>query len=192
LDAAEGQQQRIEHIARVLRLAADLHCSRLVLPCPRLPGDDESPRGRILKETLNDLAQRADYFGIVLALEIGLDPAEAVVRYLSRFDTAWLQITYDPANFLVHGYDPLNELRQLSGWIAHVHARDARSAGLARGQQEVPVGAGEVDWLALTATLQVINYSGVLAIERLEGERRLEDVRASVAFLQRFLLPPPV
>jgi hypothetical protein len=34
-----------------------------------------------------------------------------------------------------------------------------------------------------------MNYDGVLAVERLEGERRLEDVRAGVAFLRRFLLP---
>lgn len=190
LDAPEGQQARIEHVNKVLRLAADLRCTRLILPCPRLPQDDTSPRGHTLRETLTDLARQADHYGIVLALELGWDPAEAVVRYLSSFDTAQLRVTYDPANFLVHGYEPLAELTRLSGWVVHVHARDARSAGLARGQQEVPLGVGEVDWLALTASLQSMNYEGVLAVERLEGERRLEDIRNGVAFLRRFLLPP--
>ncbi|MCS7022698.1 MAG: sugar phosphate isomerase/epimerase [Gemmataceae bacterium] len=189
LDVADGQQARIEHIGKVLRLAADLHCGRVVLPCPRLPQEPDTPRSRTLQETLTDLARQADYFGIVLALELGWDGAEAVVRYLSSFDTAQLKVTYDPANYLVHGYDPLAELSRLSGWVVHVHARDACPAGLARGQQEVPLGAGEVDWLTLTATLQVFNYQGVLAVERLEGDNRLADVRAGVAFLRRFLLP---
>jgi sugar phosphate isomerase/epimerase len=190
LDVAEGQQARIDHISKVLRLAADLHCRRVVLPCPKIPQEEDSPRGRTLRETLNDLARRADLYGVFLALELGWDAADTVTSYLGRFDTGQLKVTFDPANYLVHGYEPLAELAKLSGWVVHVHARDARPAGLARGQQEVPLGAGEVDWLALTAALQVMNYDGVLAVERLEGERRLEDVRAGVAFLRRFLLPP--
>jgi len=189
LDVADGQQARIDHIHKVLRLVADLRGRCLVLPCPKIPQEEDSPRGRTLRETLHELARYADLYGVFLALELGWDAAETVTAYLKRFDTERLKVTYDPANYLVHGYEPLAELTRLSGWVVHVHARDARPAGLARGQQEVPLGAGEVDWLALTAALQVMNYDGVLAVERLEGERRLEDVRAGVAFLRRFLLP---
>ena len=73
--------------------------------------------------------------------------------------------------------------------MAHVHARDARSAGLSRGLQEVPVGAGDVDWMALTATLQVIDYDGFLTVAREQGDDRLKDVADGVKFLRRFAGP---
>jgi sugar phosphate isomerase/epimerase len=73
--------------------------------------------------------------------------------------------------------------------VAHAHARDARSAGLSRGLQEVPLGAGDVDWLALGATLQVIEFAGFLTVEREHGENRRADVAAGVKFLHRFAGP---
>ena len=69
----------------------------------------------------------------MLALEIGFDPAEKVKEYLAGFDTGSLKVTYDPANMLMHGHDPLANLMPLKELLAHVHARDARSAGLSRG-----------------------------------------------------------
>ena len=53
----------------------------------------------------------------MLALEIGFDPGEKVRDYLAGFDTGSLKVTYDPANFLIHGHDPvanLHPLRELS------------------------------------------------------------------------------
>ena len=53
------------------------------------------------------------------------------------------------------------------------------------------VGAGDVDWMAFTATLQVLDFDGFLVVEREQGEDRLADVAAGVKFLRRFA-PPPV
>ncbi len=190
LDAADGQQQRLEHLLQVLRLCADLHCRCLVVPCPKIPAPD-TPRGHTLRDSLQALCRWSDHYGVNLALEIGFDPAETVVAYLRTYDSERLQVTYDPANFLIHGHDPLAQVPPLARWIAHVHARDVRSASVARGMQEVPLGAGEVDWLTLMATLQTIEFQGFVTIERLEGTNRRADVQAGVTFLRRFL-PPPI
>ena len=189
LDAAENQQQRIDHARAAMQLAFDLGARRLVVSCPKLPGEDEARRGTVLRETLSALAQHGDRIGSVLALEIGFDPADAVKKYLESFESGGLKVTFDPANMLLHGHDPLANLAPLHGWIAHVFARDARSAGLSRGLQEVALGSGDVDWLAFTATLQVMEFNGFLCVKRDQGESKRADVAAGVKFLRRFATP---
>ena len=73
--------------------------------------------------------------------------------------------------------------------MAHVHARDARSSSLSRGLEEVPLGAGDVDWMAFTATLQVLDFDGFLTVERDQGDDKLRDVANGVKFLRRFAAP---
>src|SRR5262245_18989395 len=189
LDVAEHLQPRLEHVRKVMQLAFDLGSRRVVVPCPKIPDDEASPRAQLLRESLLALGPYGDRVGSVLALEIGFDPAEKVKQYLAGFDTGSLKVTYDPANMLLHGHDPLANLAPLQGWLAHVHARDARSAGLSRGLQEVPLGAGDIDWMAFTATLQVLEYDGFLVVEREQGENKLADVTNGVKFLKRFAGP---
>ncbi|VTT97860.1 AP endonuclease, family 2 OS=Caldanaerobacter subterraneus subsp. pacificus DSM 12653 GN=CDSM653_704 PE=4 SV=1: AP_endonuc_2 [Gemmataceae bacterium] len=188
-DVAESMQQRLDHVRKVMQLAIDLGSTRVVVPCPKLPTDAASPRAATLKESLQVLAGFADRIGAVLALEIGFDPAEKVAEYLGRFDTAALKVTYDPANMLLHGHDPLASLHPLKEHLTHLHARDARSASLSRGLQEVPLGAGDIDWMAFTATLQVLEFDGAVVVEREQGESKLADVASGVKFLRRFALP---
>ena len=190
LDVAAHQQERIEYVRAVMQLAIDLGTRTVVVPCPKIPSETESPRAATMRETLQSLASFGDRIGIALALEIGFDPAEAVRAYLASFDTGSLKVTFDPANLLMHGHDPLANLTPLTGLIAHVHARDARMSGLSRGLQEVPVGAGDIDWMAFTATLQVAGFNGFLTVDREQGEDRLADAIAGVKFLRRFTTLP--
>lgn len=189
LDVADDLQPRIDRIRKSMQLAFDLGTGKVVVACPKLPTEDAEPRGHLMRESLAALGSYGDRIGCVVALEVGYDSADKVRDYLATFDCGSLKVTFDPANFLLHGHDPLKNLPPLAGLIAHVHARDARSAGLSRGLQEVPVGAGEVDWMAFTATLQVLEFSGFLAVKRDSGENKLADVTSGVKFLQRFAPP---
>jgi L-ribulose-5-phosphate 3-epimerase len=189
LDSSEHQQQRLEHIFKAMELAADLGARRAVVPCPKIPDDPTTPRGNTLREALAAIGAHGDRVGCALALEIGFDAAEKVKSYLWSFDTGSLKVTYDPANMLMHGHDPVANLVPLKGLIAHAHARDARSASLSRGLEEVPLGAGDVDWMAFTATLQVIDFDGFLTVEREVSEDGLREVASGVKFLRRFTAP---
>ncbi len=189
LDVGDDLQQRIERVRKSMQLAFDLGARRIVVACPKIPDDPAAPRAHLMRESLAALGAHGDRIGCVVALEVGFDPATKVKEYLAGFDTGSLKVTYDPANFLLHGHDPLANLMPLAGLIAHVHARDARSAGLSRGLQEVPVGAGDIDWMAFTATLQVLEFDGFLTVEREQGEDKLTDVTNGVKFLKRFVLP---
>ncbi|MFO0806323.1 MAG: sugar phosphate isomerase/epimerase family protein [Gemmataceae bacterium] len=189
LDEIEHQQQRIDHARAAMQMAFDLGARKLVAPLPKLPKEDELKRGTVMRESLAALAPFGDRIGTVLAMEIGFDSADAVKAYFASFDSGSLKVAFDPANLLLHGRDPLKNLAVLHGMIAHVLARDARSAGLNRGLQEVPVGAGDVDWLAFTATLQVMEFGGFLCVKRDQGENKRADVAAGVKFLRRFAAP---
>nr|MCU0706263.1 sugar phosphate isomerase/epimerase [Fimbriiglobus sp.] len=77
-------------------------------------------------------------------------------------------------------------LMKLGQRVAHAHARDVRSS-TAGGPKEVAVGAGEVEWMAITAGLGAIDYAGFVCVERTGAEA---EVAGGVAFLRRFIPQP--
>ena len=125
LDVAENQQPRIEYVRKVMQLAFDLGARKVIVPFPKLPTDPAAPRALTLRESLLALAGFGDRVGTVLCLECGLDPGDKVRDYLAGYDTGSLAVNFDPANFLMNGFDPLASLSALSGRVAHTHARDA-------------------------------------------------------------------
>jgi sugar phosphate isomerase/epimerase len=189
LDVAENQQPRIDYVRGVMSLAFELGPRIAIAPCPKLPGENEPERARLLREALLTLGQHGDRVGSVLALEIGLDSPEAVRDYLATFDVGSLKVNYDPANMLVNGFDPVKAIAPLHALIAHTHARDARKTTVSRGAQEVPLGAGDVDWLSYVASLSAIDYRGWLTIEREPRPDRLKEIERAVEFLKRMMMP---
>jgi L-ribulose-5-phosphate 3-epimerase len=189
LDAAENQQARIDHARKVLSMAFELGPRVAIVQCPKLPGENEVERANLMREALTALGRHGDRVGAVLALEIGLDPPEAVRDYLDQFDVGSLKVNYDPANLLVNGFDPVKGVIPLHRYIAHTHARDARRLTVNRGAQEVPLGAGDIDWLSYVASLTAVEYRGWLTIKRETGQDPLKDIERGVAFLKRMMVP---
>lgn len=189
VDERENQQPRLEQVRRGMQLACDLGARKIILPCPALPTDAAAPRALILRESLTDLSQFGDRIGCLVALECGLDAAAKVREYVSSFATGSLAVNFDPANFLMNGHDPYASATALGDKIVHTHARDARTATAQGGPREVPVGAGDIEWMLFVATLEAIQYRGYLVVERGEGNDTATDVAAGVRFLRRFAGP---
>jgi L-ribulose-5-phosphate 3-epimerase len=189
LDEAENQQPRIDYVRSVMDLAFEMGPRIAIVPCPKLPGESEIERTRLLREALTALGKHGDRVGSVLALEIGLDPPEAVHDYLATFDVGSLKVNYDPANMLVNGFDPVKGVIALHRLIAHTHARDARKIMVSRDTLEVSLGSGDIDWLSYIATLSAVEYRGWLTIERSAGEDRLKEMERAVGFLRRMMVP---
>ncbi len=187
LDTPENQQPRLEHVQQVMALSFDLGPRIVIVQAGRVPNDKDDPRGPILTESLTVLTGHGDRTGAVLALETGLESGAELREYLDRFDTGSLAVNYDPANLLMNGFDPYDGLRALQGKIAHTHAKDARRSGTSRTAQEVPLGAGDIDWIKYLGVLEEVEYRGWLTVEREAGEQRLADVANGVAFLRRLL-----
>jgi sugar phosphate isomerase/epimerase len=191
LDVAEDQQPRLEHVRKVMQLSYDLGPRRVVLEAGRLPTPEEAgtPRAALLDEAMTELSRFGDRVGVLLCLETGLESGQAMREYLDRFDTGSLGVNLDPANLLINGFDVPESIRALHGKVYHSHAKDARKGRVSRAAQEVPVGAGDIDWMAYLGALEEVEYRGWLTIERETGDNRVADVDAAVAFLRRFLPP---
>jgi sugar phosphate isomerase/epimerase len=187
LDCAENQQPRIEHVQKTLSLSYDLGPRKVIVQAGSITEDPENPRMHILSESLLALGSYGDRIGAVLALETGLESGSVLAAFLDCFDTGSLSVNLDPANLLLHGFDPYESVQALGRRIVHAHAKDARQASASRAAQEVPLGHGDIDWMKFLGALEEADYRGWLTIERETGENRLADVAAGVSFLRRLI-----
>jgi sugar phosphate isomerase/epimerase len=189
LDTTEDQQPRLEHVRKVMNLSYDLGPRLTVVQAGAVPGEgeQEAARGAVLRESLLDLSRHGDRTGTRLALETGLETGAALAAWLKSFDTGSLAANLDPANLLLHHFDPYDSVHALTGLIAQVHARDARRSTASRTAQEVPLGHGDIDWLRLLEVLAEVEYRGWLVVERETGTDRIGDVAAGVEFLRRMV-----
>ena len=187
LDSEENQQPRIEHVQQVLRLSYDLGPRIVIAQAGAVPDDAQNPRGNILRESLSAIAQFGDRAGTVLALETGLEKGSALAAFLDRFDTGSLGVNLDPANLLLHGFDPYESIQSLGRRIVHAHAKDARQDSASRAAEEVSLGHGDIDWLKFLGVLEEVEYRGWLTVERETGDNRAADIAAGVSFLRRLI-----
>jgi sugar phosphate isomerase/epimerase len=185
LDLPENQEARIDHVKQVLGLSFDLGPRVAIVQAGQIPTDPQAPAYLLLSEALRALGHHGDRTGTTLALETGLESGEVLCQFLAHFDTGGLGVNLDPANLLMHGFDPVESTRALRGWIKHLHAKDARRASASRSGQEVPLGHGDIDWMGFLGLLEEIEYRGWITIERESGSDRIGDVAAGVALLRR-------
>jgi L-ribulose-5-phosphate 3-epimerase len=187
LGVAEDQEPRIEHVKRVMSLAFDLGPRVVIVQAGRVPPAEDLTRTALVTEALTALGRHGDRVGTTLALETGLESGAALRDFLARFDTGGLGVNLDPANLLLHGFDPYASASDLRRRVVHAHARDARASGASRLAAEVPLGHGDIDWLQFLGVLEEIEYRGWLVVERESGDNRLADVAAGVSFLRRLI-----
>ena len=187
LESAEDQQQRLEQVRQVMVLSAELGPRLVIVSAGQVPDEADTPEANRLRESLLDLARHGDRIGTTLALETGLETGAVLAAYLGTFDTGSLGVNLDPANLLLERFDPMAAVEELRGWIRHVHARDGRKGSASRAGREVPVGAGDIDWLSFLEALEHAEFRGWIAVDREEGNDKLADVESGVAFLRRIM-----
>lgn len=185
LDQSENQEGRIDHVRKVLSLSADLGPRIAIVQAGPVPEDPQAPQAGLMTEALRVLSQHGDRIGVSLALETGLEAGETLRQFLGRFDTGSLGANLNPANLLMHDFDPVASAQALAERVVHVHAKDARRAGASRAAQEVPLGHGDVDWMSLLGALEEVGYHGWITVEREGGNDPIGDVAAGVALLRR-------
>lgn len=188
IDTLENHEARVEHIRQTMSLAFDLGPRLVVVALPKILDDAAAPRAVTMRNALLELGRHGDRVGASVALEIGFDSGEKVRDYLNSLESGCLGVHYDPVNLLLHDFDPIQNLLPLCGKILHTQARDARLATVSRTAAEVPVGAGDINWLAYMGTLTALEYEGWVVVKREIGEQRLADVEAGVKFLRRVIV----
>jgi L-ribulose-5-phosphate 3-epimerase len=188
LDTQEHQDGRIDRVRKVMTLSFDLGPRIAIVQAGRVPAEDDiSVQAALMTESLTILGYHGDRTGSVLALETGLESGAALRKYLDRFDTGGLGVNLDPANLLMHDFDPYESTRALQGKVIHCHAKDARKSGTSRTSQEVALGAGDIDWMHFLSVLEEIEYRGWLVAERESGGGP-QEMADGVGFLRRFIV----
>lgn len=166
-------------LAAKAQIAADLGLKLVTIHAGFLPHDQSDPA---FVKMVGRLREVADLFAekkITLGFETGQETAEALSQLLAALQRPNVRVNFDPANMILYAKgDPIKALRVLAPWICQVHIKDARATKV-RGTwgEEVPVGKGEVDWNAFCSTLEDVNFTGNLVLEREAGNQRIADLR---------------
>jgi sugar phosphate isomerase/epimerase len=185
LTVPEGLEQRLDHVRQVMQLAFDLGPRRVIVEAGPIAAD--AGQNRFLTESLLALGQHGDRVGTTLALETGLESGETMATFLAGLDTGSLGANLDPANLLIHGFDPCSAVTALARRIVHTHIKDARKSSASRAAAEVAVGHGDIDWMHFLDLLEQVDYQGWLTLERETGDRKAADIAEGVAFLRRLV-----
>jgi sugar phosphate isomerase/epimerase len=152
-----------------------------------LPHEPSDPRFQTL---LQRIAAIADVFaakGMELGFETGQETAETLGAFLQQLGKPHVGVNFDPANMILYDKgDPIAALQALGPWLKQCHIKDAvKTKTPGTWGEEVPVGAGEVDWPAFLRTLDKLGFQGDLAIEREAGEQRVADIRTAREYFDK-------
>jgi sugar phosphate isomerase/epimerase len=174
-------QQNWENIRATAALAHELKLKLVTFHAGFLPHKVTDPSRAKLLRRLTEAADAFGEAGIALGLETGQETAPVLIKLLSELQRPNVGVNFDPANMILYDKgDPITALRGLGPWLRQVHLKDARRTKTpGTWGEEVPVGAGEVDWRAFFATLKELNFAGDLVVEREAGNQRVADVRTA-------------
>lgn len=169
----------------MMDLARSLGVKVLTTHIGRLPDDPDDPAWRTGAQALDELGAYGDRIGVVLASETGPESGAVLARFLRGLKSRSVKVNYDPANMVMMGFDPVQGVYDLAGFIVHTHAKDGIGPGPRQG--EVPLGEGEVPWARYLRALRDTGYDGYLTIEREVGANPAADIAIAVGFLREQL-----
>ncbi len=184
-DVEQGLEARLNYVRQTLSMAYDLGPRVVVAYAGPIGADDKQPPNELLLNSLTELGRHGERVGSVVALEAGWEPPAATKSFLSRITSGGLGVNVDPASLLSHGHEPVAAVLEFQHLVRHVHARDTRPLRADRDAQEVPLGSGDVDWVAFLGALEQVEYRGWLTIKRGPSPNPAADIKAGAAFLQR-------
>jgi sugar phosphate isomerase/epimerase len=151
-----------------------------------LPEEHSDPERAKLVRRLHDVADIFADEGVSLGLETGQETPGTLLDVLAEIDHPSVGVNFDPANMILYDQgDPVAALALLSRHVRQVHIKDATASKVAdQWGEEVPVGAGEVDWPRFLAAASKLGVP--MMIEREAGTERIRDVQAARAVVENF------
>jgi L-ribulose-5-phosphate 3-epimerase len=186
-DATWDQNWR--NIQAAADIARDLGLKLVTFHAGFLPHE---PAERGFQKLLQRITLIADLFAakqIDLGFETGQETAETLRAFLQKLGKPNVGVNFDPANMILYDKgDPTAALRVLGPWLKQCHLKDAlKTTTPGAWGQEVPVGAGQVDWRAFFQTAAKLGFHGDFAIEREAGEQRVADIRTAREYVGQIL-----
>ena len=175
-----GVPETVDYCIDVIRRAAALGAPVVVLPL--LEGGELTMSNRhSFVGPLRTLGDVAEDVGATLALETILNGAE-LTQFLAEVDHPRVRVTFDTGNRAAFGHDIPGDIRALGALIHHVHIKDKNAAN-----QNVRLGTGLVDFMAVAEALTDIGYAGNFTFETTRGTDALRTARHNVGLVTYFM-----
>jgi len=180
-------EQNLKNIRAAAVLAKKIGLKLVTFHAGFLPTEESDPMFSKLLQRLDEVSDIFMVHNILLGLETGQETAPALADLLRKLNHPNIGVNFDPANMILYDKgDPVKALQTLAPWIRQVHIKDARRTKVpGTWGEEVVVGTGEVEWRAFFATFRQVIFNVNLAIEREAGDRRVADIRAARAVVER-------
>lgn len=200
--------KRIDDSKRVMELGLELGTRVVTTHIGVVPADRAHPRYAVLARACEKLGAFGDSIGATFAIETGPEPASVLAAFLADIGLPkGIGVNFDPANLkMVLREDIPQAVARLAPYIVHTHAKDginlkpfdpellynppADAKGVPANWgdyfQEVPLGAGQVDFPTYFAALKKAGLQDrFLTIEREVGADPTADIRKAVDFLRQ-------
>ncbi len=132
-----------------------------------------------MRRRLEKVARYAEDKGVTFATETGPESGATLAALLDSVGSSGIGANFDPANLVMGGFDHMQSARDLAEYTVHAHAKDGK-----RGNGEVALGLGDVNFPAYVALMEEIGFDGFHTIEREAGPDPVGDIAKAVAFLR--------
>lgn len=186
-NVADRLDERVEATKRAMRTAYALGAKVVVNSVGRIPVDRQGPEWDLLLQVLDDLGRVGMKSGAQLAANTGAEDSPVMKSLLEALPDGALAVNLNPGEILINGFSPMEAVRDLGKFTAHVHATDG-VRDLARGRGlETPLGAGAADFPELVAVLEQFNYRGFFTVAPRDQASGEAMVRSGVEFLKNLL-----
>jgi L-ribulose-5-phosphate 3-epimerase len=181
---ADRVEQDIEKTKRMMDMTQALGASVLTTHIGTVPEDPSDPKYLTMQQSLDELGAYGDKIGVFLATETGPESGADLAAFLKTLKSQSVKANYDPANLAMMGFDPLQGVIDLKGFIVHTHAKDGIPPKDGENFKEVPLGQGAVSWPDYLRRLKDTGFDGFLTIEREVGENPGKDIIEAASFLR--------
>lgn len=132
---------------------------------------------------LNELARKADRYGVTVALRSDLSSLAALHRALIAANCPSFGIDLDPVSLLCDDWTIDQAFSRLAPLIRHFRGRDALS-GADRRTRPAVLGKGSANWTQLLGLLDESDYHGWITIDPIELTDRPAGAIAALKYLR--------
>lgn len=180
-------EQNWKNIQTTAELARRMGLNLVTFHAGFLPHEESDPAFARIFERVSRVADLFASKKIDLAFETGQETAETLRHFLRKLNRPNVGVNFDPANMILYEKgDPIAALKTLGPWLKSCHLKDAKKTREpGTWGEEVPAGAGEVDWPGFFRTLGEEKFVGDLCIEREAGDQRLVDIQSARDFVRQ-------
>jgi L-ribulose-5-phosphate 3-epimerase len=181
---------RVDALKRASDLAKTCGIGAVHTHCGFIPEDPNEPLYTGAVGAIREVASHCKANGQAFLMETGQESPVTLLRAIRDTGLDNIGANLDTANLILYGKgEPVGALDVIGRYVRGTHAKDGLyPTDPAKLGEEVAIGKGRVDFPTVIRKLHELHYSGPITIEReISGARQEEDIRASVAYLQRLV-----